>query len=414
MAWYALEPLVTVDVARFAALAETTRMPLIRRHIARRIAESTDDWPGLDTLLPVLARISAPGAQADLLGGILRGLEGRRSVRQPAAWRATYERLQSVADESVHELSMQLALVFDDPVALSTLRHVASDVQADAASRQRAIAALVGKHVAGFDQTLLTLVGDPQVRGQAIRGLAEYRHAATAEVLLRDYAEYSPSERQDVVQTLAARREWAAALLDAVAAGRVPRSDLTAFSARQIRSHDDEALSRRLSELWGEIRETPAERARQVTDWKKRLTADVLAAADPSAGRVHFKKLCANCHRLFDDGGEIGPNITGSQRRNLDYLLENILDPSASVSRDYQLETLVTDAGRVITGLVLAESETALTVATVNERIIVPVSEIEQRRKTSASLMPEGLLNGLTTAQVRDLVRYLSEDRQVP
>jgi putative heme-binding domain-containing protein len=76
-------------------------------------------------------------------------------------------------------------------------------------------------------------------------------------------------------------------------------------------------------------------------------------------------KLCANCHRLFGTGGEIGPDLTGSQRANLDYILENMIDPSASVARDYQMEILVTISGRVITGLVIAETETAVTVATV-------------------------------------------------
>jgi putative heme-binding domain-containing protein len=89
--------------------------------------------------------------------------------------------------------------------------------------------------------------------------------------------------------------------------------------------------------------------------------------ADRSAGRALFQKTCANCHKLFDAGGAIGPEITGAQRTNLDYLLENLIDPSAAVARDFQMQIIQTTGGRVITGLVVAESENAVTVQTLNE-----------------------------------------------
>ena len=86
-----------------------------------------------------------------------------------------------------------------------------------------------------------------------------------------------------------------------------------------------------------------------------------------------FQKQCANCHRFFDLGGSIGPDITGSQRTNVDYLLENIVDPSAAVARDYRMQIIELIDGRVLTGLVESESDQAVTLLTVNERIVVPV-----------------------------------------
>ena len=111
------------------------------------------------------------------------------------------------------------------------------------------------------------------------------------------------------------------------------------------------------------------------------MTPDSLGAADRSAGRALFHKTCANCHKLFDAGGNIGPNITGSQRTNLDYLLQTLVDPSAAVARDYQMQVIETVGGRVITGLVVAESEAAITMQTVNEKVVVPTDEIEQPRR---------------------------------
>ena len=81
-----------------------------------------------------------------------------------------------------------------------------------------------------------------------------------------------------------------------------------------------------------------------------------------------------------------------ADRRNLDYLLENIIDPSATVHKDYQMQVIQTAAGRIITGLVVAESEAAVTIQTVNEKIVVPTAEIDQRSTSRVSMMPDGAL----------------------
>ena len=109
----------------------------------------------------------------------------------------------------------------------------------------------------------------------------------------------------------------------------------------------------------------------------------------------------------------MGPEITGAQRTNIEYMLENLVDPSASVAKDFQMELVLTDAGRVITGLVVDESEIALTIQTANERLVLPKLEIENRTLSKVSMMPDGLLQTLTNDQVRDLIGYLASPKQV-
>src|SRR6185503_9795530 len=123
---------------------------------------------------------------------------------------------------------------------------------------------------------------------------------------------------------------------------------LTAFTARQINSLRDKELSVRVEKLWGRVRETPAERKRLIADYKRRLTPEVFGTADRNAGRALFDKNCATCHRLFDAGATIGPDLTGSQRNNIDYLLLNVVDPSASISKDFQMQVIETTEGRVV------------------------------------------------------------------
>ena len=426
MYWYSAVPLIEADMG-FAdedtlpelvgfteELAAEAQVPLIRRHVARFMGAMRPHAGYLDPLMHVMAAADSDDARGDFLTGLLQGLEGRRTVPMPDTWRYVYNVLSGSRDATIREQAVRLALIFDDPDAIASLQRIARQSVLPAEDRQQAIDALVGRRLPEFDETLLALVSDEDVRASAIRGLAEYQHAETANILLQHYPTLSPTERQDALQTLAARKEWASVLLDAVADERIPRTELSAFTARQIQSLGDEGLIERLREVWGEIRTTPKDRARQMADYRKKLPPEAIAAADAARGRTHFKKLCANCHKLFDDGGNAGPDLTGSQRHNLDYLLENILDPSATVSRDFQLEIIQTESGRVVTGLVLAETDAALTVATVNERVVIPLDEIEVRKASSNSLMPEGLLKDLSLNDVRDLVRYLGSRQQVP
>jgi putative heme-binding domain-containing protein len=153
--------------------------------------------------------------------------------------------------------------------------------------------------------------------------------------------------------------------------------------------------------------------------YKALLTADFLNSADRSRGRAIYARTCASCHRLFGEGGDVGPDLTGSQRANLDYVLENVLDPSAIVPQDYQVTVVETKDGRVLTGIIKQENEKALTVRTQNDSILVPKDEIETRRRSPLSMMPDGLLAPLKNEDVRDLdvrdlIAYLASPTQVP
>jgi putative heme-binding domain-containing protein len=358
-----------------------------------------------------LLQIEDSAARQDLLSGMLQGLEGRRHVDMPAAWPGAYARLMQ--DESLRQETIRLALLFDDPTALRFLRQQATNRSAPAEDRRRAVQALVAKGVAELAPLLLQLIDDPDTQADALRGLAHYDQPGVDQQIIEHYASLPPAARQDALQTLASRPAWALTLMEAVQTQHIPRGDLSAYTARQLSNLGDPRITAQVQRLWGQVRATPADKARQITQWKRRLTPEAIQGADRSAGRALFDKSCANCHRLFGAGSEIGPDITGAQRTNLDYLLQNLIDPSAAVSRDYQMEVIETTAGRIITGLVVAESDVAVNVQTVNEKVVVPRDEIALRSESQLSLMPDGLLQDLTPQQVRDLIAYVAGGTQV-
>jgi len=369
--------------------------------------------PGLDSLVRLLGDSDDAQLQQDLLTGIAEGLEGRRSVEMPSTWPTALAKLQQSSSSTVRDRAIQLALVFDDPDAIRLLRDRAVSAKASVEDRARAIELLVAKKDAGFDELLILLVANPKTTRSALRGLAEYDHPETVETILRNYSWFDADARQDSLQTLASKRTWAAQLLDAIEAKEIEASDLNAYTVRQLHSLGSEELTARVQSLWGEVRATPADKAKLIARYKEQLTAETLANADLSAGRQLFNRTCANCHRLFGEGKQVGPDITGSQRTNLDYVLQNLVDPSGAVSKDYQLHIVVTTGGRVITGLVVSENEQALTIQTVNEQIVVPLDEIEDRALSPLSMMPDGQLQTLSSTEVRDLIAYLGSRAQV-
>lgn len=408
MIWYGCEPLVNENLQQFERLGAEASLSRVRINVARRIMDSNDRAAGLELLVQ---RLSTPtcndSVAADVLDGLLQGVEGERKLAMPATWPVAFARLASSPSVVVRDRAVSLAVVFDDQTALSKLRIVARDAQADTADRRRAIKALITKRPAGWDAELVDLLGDAQLRLEALKGLATFDHPRTAKAILENYQQLSSLEKQTALLTLASREAWAMELLEAIEAEQVALGDLTAYPVRLMRQLDNETIAAKLSKLWGNVRDTPKERADQIAKIKKWLSPEVLSQADRRQGAELFAKQCAACHKFFGQGGEIGPDITGAQRHNLDYLLENIIDPNAAVSKDYQMEIVRTEDGRVITGLVESTSGQTLVVQTVNERVVLPLTDIAERKQSKDSIMPQELLDALSDEQIRDLIGYV-------
>ncbi|HEY1188848.1 MAG TPA: c-type cytochrome, partial [Gemmata sp.] len=258
------------------------------------------------------------------------------------------------------------------------------------------------------------LLDDAALRGTAIRALAQFPDPGTPAAIIKAYPTFAPAEKADAVQTLAARVPFANALLDAIEKGAVPRADVPVTAARQVLALNDKATSARLEKVWGKITPVAKERAALVAKWKGLLTEDTIKKADLVNGRAVFTKHCASCHKMFGEGQTVAPELTGSQRANLEYVLENVLDPSAVVPNEYRMVNFTLADERVVSGIVLRETKDAVTVRTVNDTLTVPMADIVTRKPTSVSIMPEGLLDQMKPAEVRDLVAYLRAKEQVP
>jgi putative heme-binding domain-containing protein len=249
----------------------------------------------------------------------------------------------------------------------------------------------------------------------ALRGLSRTDDPKITDLIIRKYRAFQVEDRAAVLQWLVSRPSSAESLLNSLAKPNspIPVKDITASHARQIVSLDRAELSDKLREVWGEIGETDESIKKAIDEWKGRLTPKELASADLSRGRVLFNKSCANCHTLFGVGAKVGPELTGAQRGNLEYLLENVLNPSAVVGKDFRMSVVRTTDGRVLNGLVVSRDEQKLVLQTATELMTLAGDEIEEIRVTGKSAMPDGLLQNLSPDEVRDLIGYLMSPVQV-
>ena len=415
MIWYGIEPAVARNPAKALAMLKQAQIPLVRQNTARRLMLEIERQPdSIDHLVALATSAGDPTLARDLVVGMAEALKGWRKATAPKAWNALAVTMATSPYDDAKNAARDLNIVFGDGRALDELRAVVVNGGAEPESRRQSLRALLTGKPDDLAPVLHNLLGDPAVAIDAIRGLALYDHPDTPARLLGAMASYASAARAEVINTLTVRPTYAKALLQALRDKTITASEVSAFNARQIRSFENEELTRQLTELWGDVRVSAAEKRSLIDHYKSELTSEVLAKANLSAGREMFQKTCANCHVLYGVGRHVGPDLTGSNRRNIDYLLENIVDPSASVGVDFRVLAVALDDGRVLSGVVSEQNERTLTLQTPQEAVTIDRQEIAESQQSNNSLMPDGQLQNLTADQIRDLVGYLMSTDQVP
>jgi putative membrane-bound dehydrogenase-like protein len=413
--WYGLIPVAEADPTKLVSLAEKCELPLTRKFMARRLAEDIAKNGGASVNRLLEASVAKPESyQVDILDGVAQGLKGLHKVAKPAAWDALAKKLEDSQNVTLRNRIRDLGVVFGVARALEEVRRIAADPKADIEDRKAALESVIDARPPDLRRLCEQLLGVRHLNLIAARGLATFEDPAIGPALVEAYQQFDAAERPQLIATLASRPALAAPLLSAVADKKIPRADISAFDARQIRSFNDATLNKKVAEVWGELRDSPADKQKLIAHWKAQLSTEELAKANKSNGRVLFNKTCATCHVLYGEGAKVGPDLTGGGRRNLDFLLAKIADPSALVSADFRMSVVSLKDGRVLNGIVTAKNERTLALRMTTETLTVELTEIESTKESTLSLMPEGLLETLTAEQVRDLIGYLMHPSQVP
>ncbi|MGN6386531.1 MAG: PVC-type heme-binding CxxCH protein, partial [Verrucomicrobiota bacterium] len=408
MIWYGIEPVVGNDEQAALKLLAKAEIPLIREYIAQRLA-----LRGALNGLTEAVRNGKDAFQADVVRGMFAALNGQNNLPPPANWERARKELQEHSSPQIREKALRLALIFGDRDAAGILKGIASNTKLGGEERSRAIAALAQKRVPGLAGDFQNLLGDKAVRLAALEALASYDDPATPAAVIQHYAQLNTREKSVAVNTLASRSTSAIALLEAVQAGKIPAGDISPFATRQMEAYKDARINSLLAKL-ATVRPVASDKKAAIAKFKSLFTPAALRNADASQGRVLFERTCAACHTLFGEGGKLAPELTGAQRSNLDYLLDNIVDPNAVVWDQYKATYFETKDDRLISGVIQGENESTVTVQTPTGLVQLPVNEIATRRKSELSLMPEGLLESLKDDEIVNLISYLQSPQQVP
>ena len=410
MIWYAMEPLVPIDPARAIQLAISSRIPLVSRYITRRACSEEDSFDAAITQIVT----SDDNTRSWMLEEAITALSMRGKMTMPKGWTKGYEKLQASPSHAVVRQSELVAVRFGDTRVLPKLRSVVSDRSADLASRKDALKALEIAKDSDAPTHLHSLLNDPEFSATAIASLASFDNTRTPLAIVAAYAELPSHAKQAAIATLTSRPAWTIVLLDAIETQRVPRNDLSAFTVGQLAKAADPKVLEKLIAVWGTIRDTPADRKAQFEKYRGVMRNEYLMKGNVSKGREIYAKTCGTCHSLYGIGGKIGPDLTGSNRNNMDYLLSNLLDPSALVGRDYQMTTILTTDGRSVAGIVIRENPSSVTLQTPTDQVIIATTDIDTRVLSTQSLMPENQLEQLLPDAARDLILYLRSSSQVP
>lgn len=390
------------------AISLLTLMPAV----GRAQTPPEPDVEALGALVQLLADNPDPQFQRDILKGMSDGLKGRRAVNMPAGWDKVADKLNNSPDPQVRELAQSLSVTFGSAAALASLRGTLMNAAAGFGARSNALQSLLQAKDPQLAAALRQLLNDPVMRRGALRGLAAYDDAKTAPAILEGYPIFNAQEKADALATLSSRAAFARELLAAVADQRVAARDLTADIVRQLRNFKDSEINAQVAKNWGVTRDSEADKLKEMERFRQLVKGK--GYGDAARGRAVFARTCQQCHTLFGEGGKVGPDITGSSRADLDYILQNVVDPNAVIPNDYRTSNIETKDDRSITGVVTKEDNTALTVVTANETLVIPRNELKSVMQTELSMMPEGLLQAISENEVRDLLAYLRSPAQVP
>ncbi len=413
--WWAIEDKALshpADVIDLLSSAADWNRPMLRTHILERLARRYASETNRESR-QTCSWLLTTALNQELRQVVLRGFD--------KAWEG------QPALANANELSKALAAVWspNEPLMVRAgLRLGLAEAQQKAAERltntslpdvdRIALAETIGQcQVQSAIPVLAGLLGGkPKLQVAAVTALQNFSDPSIATVLLNAYPKLSNEAKTRTHSVLASRPNWSLQLVHAVEASRIQPKELSTDLLRQMIRHNDPELTASIQKHWGRLQpQSSAEKISTVNQLKLVLNPSgttLRFKGDPAEGKRLFTQSCATCHKLFGSGNVLGPDLTGAERKNVDWLLSQIVDPSGFIRPEYVNHNVDMKDGRAFSGLIVEQGDNAITIVDAqNQRTVLNRAEIKEIMPSSTSLMPEGLLEAFTPQQVRDLFSYL-------
>ncbi|MFT5856849.1 MAG: putative heme-binding domain-containing protein, partial [Verrucomicrobiales bacterium] len=254
---------------------------------------------------------------------------------------------------------------------------------------------------------MLSVIDDKQatVRHAALTSLQSYQDEKIGSEVISHYKRFDGATQEVARTLLAVRASWSRQLVEAVFAGQIDAESFPGEQVAQMRMHQDAALQAKIDKVWGKVRQPTPEHFQKEIDRVEAILA--VGKSNPYDGKPLFMNHCAACHKLFADGGSIGPDLTGYQRKDTENMLLNIVNPNAEIREGYENYALTMKDGRVIVGFKADEDKSVMVIRGMDgQSISLQRDAISKIKAIGTSLMPPGLLSGMNDQQIRDFFAY--------
>ena len=427
VAWQNIHPLLEDHTDDFLLILEKGKflrhssiarlMPRFASRILARKQFNADEIAKLLTLLVEQDNDDCREAARSLLYAIAAssqtgGFDAPKREALNAALAPTFSAISTAGEQhALYVPATQLSATWGDAKAIAAVEKMLAETQ-DEPHKIGCLKALIGgaaPSALSIAERLLdtTSVGTQE---QVIYLLGRMNSPQIAEVILSRYAKFDPGLHPKALELLTTRVEWSTPLLAAIEAKTLTKDALNLNQLRRMASFKDEAFAKQFKTLYGTIREGRNPDREHVIN----QTRDFLKGTpgDAERGIAVYKKVCAQCHKMYSEGAEVGPDITLSGRNNWDQLLTNVLDPSLVIGGAYQARILQTTDGRVLTGLPVEETDQRVVLKVQGGKLeTIPRDQIEVYKVSEVSMMPEQLEKQLTPQELADLFSYLALDK---
>ncbi len=411
--WMALEPKVAWDPQpMFDLLAATKTQPSpatfgLARNTMRRVID-TRQVGNLNLAVKALPSLAQrdPALASAAIDGLIEGQKGRTVVPGIPS-EPILTRLARSDNAALAERARQLGAIWGDAQATAAALAKINDPRAREEERLQGIRIARQVKQPAAREALLELVrhgGPPRLLTAAVRALGEIGGEGVDETFVAHWSTLPSPARSAAVEVLASRRPWARTLLDAVERKVISTTDISAPVVRSLAQSGDPALRKRAEQLIGRFRPSDTDKLKLIAA-KKQVVLN--GPVDLQAGHELAAKTCFVCHKLYGEGAEVGPDLTGVGRSSLDALLANVIDPNQVVGKGYENTEVETKDGRTLNGRIVEDTDTRLKLLASGPREeVVAKSDIATIRTTDLSLMPEGL-EQLPDADFRNLIWYI-------
>jgi putative heme-binding domain-containing protein len=412
--WWALESKAASDRNRVIAMFKESSLwqaPMVNRHIVARLGQRYTAERGDDNLRTAaeLLSLAPSAAEADLLvKGMELGLQGDTVKSVPPEMQKQLANLWATHPHT--PTLVNVATRLGHPEAIQEVLVKVADSKVPEGDRRKFMVILGERRVEKAVPVFIELLQKEKSEGlrlELLNSLQRFTDGKIARTILDLYPGMSAKLRTPALGILSSRAEWARLMLEAVDGGTFKKEQVAPGNLIAIQNHRDLRCEELIKKHWGKLGQSSAEKEAKVADVRKLLAR---GKGDANNGRELFKLVCATCHTLNREGGRAGPDLTGYERDNLDFMLPAIIDPSLGIREEYTSYNVITKDDQNLTGFIVESSPQSVTIMDLSQsRVLLAREQIKSLAASPTSLMPEGLLDAMNESQIRDLFSYLTQ-----